>query len=131
MRGQAVDTRHHVVPSCVFTRPEAAGVGLTEEEAKLAGLVVKTGKFLFLANGKALSAGESEGFVKVVVAENDRLLGVHIVGPHASDLVAEAALAVARKLTAHDLAEVIHAHPTLAEAVKEAAEAACGLAIHG
>jgi dihydrolipoamide dehydrogenase len=124
MRGNETRMSYRTIPSCVFTRPEAAGVGLTEEEAKLAGLVVRTGKALFLTSGKALAEGDSEGFVKVVVAENGRLLGMHIVGLHASDLIAEAAVAIESNLSACQLADVIHAHPTLAEVVQEAAEAA-------
>ncbi|AEG59928.1 dihydrolipoyl dehydrogenase [Desulforamulus ruminis] len=123
---------YRAVPSCVFTSPEIASVGMTEQQVKDKGLPVKTGKFNFMANGKALSMGEGDGFVKVVThAETDRILGVHIIGPHASDLIAEATLAVQKGLTAKELAGVIHAHPTLAEALMEAAENVHGLSIHG
>lgn len=120
------------VPSCIFTSPEVASVGMTEQQVKDKGLPVKTGKFNFMANGKALSMGEGEGFVKIVTnPESDVVLGVHIIGPHASDLIAEATLAVKNGLTAKELAGTIHAHPTLAEAMMEAAENVHGLSIHG
>ncbi|MDO7786617.1 dihydrolipoyl dehydrogenase [Desulforamulus aquiferis] len=120
------------VPSCIFTSPEVASVGMTEQQAKETGIQVKTGKFNFMANGKALSMGEGEGFVKIVTnSETDVVLGVHIIGPHASDLIAEATLAVKKGLTSKDLAGTIHAHPTLAEAILEAAENVHGLSIHG
>ncbi len=119
------------VPNAVFTLPEAASVGLTEDEAKEKGLEIRTGKFAFIANGKAISMGETEGFVKFIAdAATDRVLGVHIVGPHASDLIAEATLAVRLGATSAQVAETIHAHPTLAEVAMEAAEAVHGLAIH-
>lgn len=123
---------YSAVPSCIFTDPEIASVGLTEQQAKEQGMTVKTGKFNFMANGKALSMAEGQGFVKIITnAENDVVIGVHIIGPHASDLIAEAALAVKNRLTAKDLAATVHAHPTLAEAVMEAAENVHGLSIHG
>ncbi|RKO68192.1 dihydrolipoyl dehydrogenase [Desulfofundulus salinus] len=122
---------YRVVPSCIFTRPEVGVVGLTAEEARAQGYEVKTAKFPMMACGKAQAMGETEGFVKMVAdARTDRILGVHIVGPHASDLVAEAALALEMDMTAARLAQVIHAHPTLAEAVLEAAEGIHGLTIH-
>ncbi len=129
-----IDTKmdYSAVPSCIFTDPEIASVGLTEQQAKEQGMTVKTGKFNFMANGKALSMAEGQGFVKIITnAENDVVIGVHIIGPHASDLIAEAALAVKNRLTAKDLAATVHAHPTLAEAVMEAAENVHGLSIHG
>ncbi len=130
--GQASAMDYRAVPSCIFTSPEVASVGLTEQQVKDQGIPVKTGKFNFMANGKALSMGEGEGFVKVVTnAETDVVVGVHIIGPHASDLIAEATLAVKNGLTAKDLAATIHAHPTLAEAMMEAAENVHGLSIHG
>ena len=119
------------VPSCVFTDPEIASVGLSTEEAAAKGFSVKIGKFPYLANGRALAMGEPEGWVLVVAEEGTgRILGVHIFGAHASDLVAEAALAVRHGLTAAELAETIHAHPTLAETLPEAAEGVFGLSIH-
>ncbi|ABO49148.1 dihydrolipoamide dehydrogenase [Desulforamulus reducens MI-1] len=123
---------YSAVPSCIFTSPEIGSVGMTEQQAKDQEIPVKTGKFNFMANGKALSIGEGEGFVKIVThKETDVILGVHIIGPHASDLIAEATLAVKNKLTAKELASTIHAHPTLAEAIMEAAENVHGLSIHG
>lgn len=119
------------VPNCVFTDPEIASVGMTAEEAARQGLTVRTGKFPFLANSKAVAMGETEGWVKVVAeAGSGRILGVHIFGAHASDLIAEAALAVRNGMAAEELARTIHAHPTLAEVLPEAAEGAYGLSIH-
>lgn len=119
------------VPACIFTSPEVAGVGMTTQEAEEKGIAVKTGKFPFLALGKAVAMGETEGFIKFVAdAETDRILGVHIVGPHASDLIAAATVAVQQKMTVAEYTRVIHAHPTLAEGLLEAAEAVHGLSIH-
>lgn len=111
------------VPNCLFTDPELASVGLTEEEAGERGFEnLKTGKFPFSANGRAATQGESEGAVKIITAgEEEKVIGVHILGPHASDLIQEGTLAVARGVTAADMAELIHPHPTLCESVWEAA----------
>ena len=129
--GKTRSMDYSVVPSCIFTYPEVAGVGLTGQEAKDKGINVKSGKFPFMACGKALAMGESEGFVKVLSDPNtDKILGVHIVGAHATDLIAEAALAMQTGVTVKQLTETIHAHPTLAEAVMEAAEAVHGMSIH-
>lgn len=129
--GKDAKVNYNAVPSCIFTRPEIAWAGMTEAEAKAKGLPVKVGKFPFKAIGKALAAGETEGFVKVIADERwDEILGVHIIGPHASDLVAEAGAAIALESTAEELASAVHAHPTLAEAVMEACEAVHGKAIH-
>ena len=120
-----------VMPNCVFTDPEIASVGLTTEEAAAKGIAVKTGKFPYPANGKALTMGETEGWVKMLAAaDSDRILGVHIMGAHASDLIAEAALAIRNGLTVAELTRTIHAHPTLAEMVMEAGEAVHALSIH-
>jgi len=128
-RSRTMDYR--VVPNCIFTRPEIAGVGLTTQEAEEKGISFKAGKFSFLASGKAQVMGETDGFVKVLAdPRSDRVLGVHIVGPHATDLIAEAALAVRMGVTAGQLASTIHAHPTLAESLMEAAEAVHGMSIH-
>ncbi len=114
--------RGECVPSCVFTYPELAGVGLTEEEAKEKGVSIKKGKFPFSANGKAACQGEAEGQVKIISsAEDGTVIGMHILGPHASDLIQEGTLAVAKKIRAAELAELIHPHPTLSEAIWEAA----------
>jgi dihydrolipoamide dehydrogenase len=115
----------------VYTWPELASVGKTEEECAEAGREVKIGKFPFFANGRARAMEESDGLVKVIAdAKTDRLLGVHILGPRASDLIAEGALAIEFGSSAEDLARTCHAHPTLPEAVKEAALAVAGRAVH-
>lgn len=119
------------IPAIVFTDPEIASVGITEEAAKAEGKTVRVGKFPFAALGRAMSIRETDGFVKVVTeAESGRVLGIHIVGPSASDLVSEAALALEMVATAEDLALTIHPHPTLGEALMEASAAALGHAIH-
>ena len=121
---------YSVVPSCIFTVPEVAAVGLTTQEAQDRGIPFQTGRFPFAASGKAQTMDEGEGFVKVIASPEDRLLGVHIMGPAATELIAEAALAVKMGLSIHDLAETIHAHPTLSETLPEAAEAVHGRSIH-
>ena len=111
------------VPSCLFTDPELACVGLSEEEAKEKGYEnIKTGKFPFSANGKAATQDEKEGAVKIITAgEEEKVIGVHVLGPHASDLIQEGTMAITRGLTAADMSELIHPHPTLCESVWEAA----------
>src|ERR1700736_543491 len=122
---------YHAAPNCVYTDPEIAHVGLGERDAKERGLEVKIGRFPFAASGRALTLGQSEGFVKVLAdAGSGRLLGVHIIGPRATDLIAEATLAVQNGLTLEQLDLTIHAHPTLPESIMEAALAAQGRAIH-
>jgi len=113
---------YRAVPNCIFSVPEVASVGLTEEEAKEKGIPYKVSRFPFLASGRALTMGETEGMVKMICEEGTgRVLGLHIMGPHATELVAEGALAIRLGATARDIAETIHAHPTLSEAVMEAA----------
>lgn len=120
-----------LVSKCVYSSPEVASVGLTEGEAKEKGYQVKTGKFSFRAIGKALVFGESDGFVKLVVEEGtNKLLGAHMVGPHVTDMITEIGLARVLNATAMDIAHTIHPHPTLAEAIGEAALAVDGKAIH-
>ena len=115
----------------VFTDPEIATVGLTEQQARDAGHDVRVGKFPFAALGRAMSIGETEGFAKVVAdSQSGRVLGVQLCGPSASDLVSEAALAVEMVATAQDVAMTVHPHPTLGEALMEASAAALGRAIH-
>jgi len=122
---------YHAAPNCVYTDPEIAHVGLGEKEAKDRGLEVKVGRFPFAAAGRALTLGQTEGLVKVVAdATSGRMLGVHIIGPRATDLIAEATLAVQNGLTLDQLDLTMHAHPTLPEAIMEAALAAQGRAIH-
>jgi dihydrolipoamide dehydrogenase len=121
----------NAVPACVFTWPEVASVGVKERDAREQGLDISVGKFPFRANGKAIGAGEREGFVKLVAdAPSGRLLGGAIFGPNASALIAEITLAVHHELTLADVAEAIHAHPTLPEVVAEAAHVAMGLPLH-
>src|SRR3989442_819241 len=129
--GHARIPDYHAAPNCVYTDPEIAHVGLGEKEAKERGIEVKVGRFPFAAAGRALTLGQTEGFVKVVAdAPTGRILGVHIVGPRATDLIAEATLAVQNGLTLDQLDLTMHAHPTLPEAIMEAALAAQGRAIH-
>jgi len=129
--GHPAQMRYDAVPAGVFTIPEIGIVGLTEEEARQAGHDLIVGRFPFQANGKALAMEEPEGFVKLVAeAETGVILGAHIIGPHATDLVAEVATAMTAEATVHELAEAIHAHPTTAEAVMEAALATLGRPIH-
>lgn len=129
--GQPEEYDARCVPAVIFTAPEMASVGLTEEQCKEEGREVATGSFPFAANGRALSLMENEGFVKVVAdAETDEVLGVHMVGPEVTELIAEAALAIEMGATSEDLARTIHAHPTLPEAVMEAAESVHGMAVH-
>ena len=129
--GRYLRKNESVVPNCVFTTPEIGTVGLGEQDAEKQGRKIKTGKYLLGVLGKALAIGEPNGFVKWVAdAETDQLLGAHAIGPHASDIIAEAALAIRAELTAEDLAHTIHAHPTLAEAWMEAAHILAGEPVH-
>lgn len=129
--GQDTHMDYNAVPAAIFTSPEIASVGLREHQASEKGIKARTGHFQFRALGKAHAIGEIAGMVKVVADhDSDRVLGVHIIGPHASDLIHEAALAVNKGLTLSHIAGTIHAHPTLAEALMEAAEDAHGSAIH-
>jgi dihydrolipoamide dehydrogenase len=131
LAGQAGHVNYGVIPGVVYTAPEVAAVGKTEEELKTEGVDYKAGKFLFLANGRAKANQTTDGFVKVLAdAKTDRVLGVHIVGPNAGELIHEAAVLMEFGGSAEDLARTCHAHPTLSEAVKEAALAVAGRAIH-
>jgi dihydrolipoamide dehydrogenase len=122
---------YRVVPAVIFTDPEIASVGMTEEQARAAGYEPVVGKFPFTANGRALSLEEAEGFAKIIAdKKTDLILGVHIVGPEATELIAEGTLAIEMIARVTDIAATIHAHPTLPEALMEAAEAVHGLAIH-
>lgn len=118
------------IPGCVFAFPEIAFAGVTEDEAKERGISHQTGKFMFGANGKALTLGEGEGFIKVISDESDTLIGVHILGPHASDLIQEGVLAIGMKIQVEDIIGTIHAHPTLSETFAEAVMDLKGTAIH-
>lgn len=120
--GRAGHVNYDAIPNVVYTWPEVAAVGLTEDEAKAKGLTVNVGKFPFLANGRAKALGNTDGFVKIVAdAKTDRMLGAQILGPSASELIGELALAMEFGASAEDVARTCHAHPTLSEAVKEAA----------
>jgi dihydrolipoamide dehydrogenase len=124
-----INLRH--VPSCTYCDPEVASVGLTEAKAREMGYDVKVAKFPFSASGKARILGEEEGFVKVVAETRyDELLGVHIIGPHATEIIHECILALHLESTAEELGRAIHAHPTVSEAIMEAAEGIHGLTIH-
>jgi dihydrolipoamide dehydrogenase len=119
------------VPNCTFCYPEVASVGLTEQDARARGFEVVTSKFPFAAIGKASILGENDGFVKLICEkEYNQILGVHMIGPHVTELIAEGTAALGLEATAEDVAHLIHAHPTVSEAVMEAAEAIYGAAVH-
>lgn len=123
--------QYDFIPRCIYSSPEAASVGITEEEAKKRGHKVKVGKFPFQALGKALVFGETEGFAKIISdEETDDLLGVHMIGPHVTDMISEAGLALVLNATAWEVASSIHPHPSLSEVIGEAALAVDGLALH-
>ena len=129
--GKRAETNSAVVPGCIFTTPEIGSVGLTEEQCKDKGLSYRVGKFPFAALGKAMAMNDTEGFVKIIAdKDTDAILGVHIVGPHATDLIAEASPAMLMECTARELGRAIHAHPTLGEAMMEAAHAVHGECAH-
>jgi dihydrolipoamide dehydrogenase len=125
------DIDYNSIPGCTFCQPQVASIGLTEAKAKEAGYEIKIGKFPFMASGKAFAIGEREGFVKFIFdAKYGEILGVHIIGPEATELIAEAGLAKALEATGESIIKTIHAHPTLAETLMEASAAAYGEAIH-
>ena len=129
--GQAGHVNYDAIPNVIYTFPEVASVGKTEEELKAAGVAYKVGKFPFTANGRAKVNHTTDGFVKILAdAKTDRVLGVHIVGADAGTMIAEATLAMEFGGSAEDIARTCHAHPTLSEAVKEAALAVGKRAIH-
>ena len=129
--GQAGHVNYDVIPAVVYTMPEIASVGKTEEELKAAGVAYNAGKFPFTANGRAKANQQTDGFVKILAdAKTDRVLGVHIVGSDAGNMIAEACIAMEFGASAEDIARTCHAHPTLPEAVKEAALAVDKRAIH-
>jgi dihydrolipoamide dehydrogenase len=131
LAGKKTHVNYAAIPSVIYTWPEVASVGQTEEQVKESGQAYRVGKFPFQANGRARSLDEVEGFVKVIAdAKTDRLLGVHILGPRASELIAEAVLAMEFAGSAEDIARTCHAHPTLSEAMHEAALAVDKRAIH-
>lgn len=118
------------IPSCVFTSPEVASVGMTERQVKEMGIDYKVGRFPFTASGKATAAGDRDGFVKLIFDQNDKLLGAHLVGANVTEMLAEPTLAKSLGATVQQIAHTIHAHPTMNEGVMEAAEVALGAAIH-
>ena len=129
--GKSSEISYDLVPGCIFTSPEIGTVGLTEEQCKAQNINYHIGKFPFAALGKAIAIDETVGFVKIIAdAETDQVLGVHIVGPHATDLIAEACPAMKLETTAKELGKAIHAHPTLGEAMMEAAHAVHGECAH-
>lgn len=131
MHGEASVVDYEYLPGVCYTWPEAASVGMTEEQLKSEGIVYDVGRFNFLANGRARCMDETDGFVKILAAQDSgRILGVHIVGPRASELIAEAVTAMTFGATAEDMAMTFHAHPTLSEALKEAALDVMKRAIH-
>jgi len=129
--GKAGHVNYEAIPWVIYTWPEVASVGATEEQLKEKGIAYKTGQFPFIANARAKCLGTNDGFVKIIAdAKTDRLLGAHIVGPNASELIAELAVAFEFGSSAEDIARSVHAHPTLAEVIKEAAMAVEKRAIH-
>ena len=125
---EAID--YSTIPSCIFTSPEVASVGLTEQQVRDKGIEYKVGKFPYTASGKATAAGERDGFVKLIFDAEERLLGAHFVGHNVTEMIGEPTLAKTLGVTAHRIARTIHAHPSMHEAVMEAAEDALGCAIH-
>jgi dihydrolipoamide dehydrogenase len=131
LAGSAGHVNYDAIPNVVYTAPELASVGLSEEEATRRGHAIRKGSFPFLVNARAKCMNDTEGGVKIIAdAKTDRVLGIHILGPHASDLIAEAAVAMEFGASAEDIARSAHAHPTLAEAIKEAALAVADRTLH-
>ena len=114
---------YNAIPRCVYTSPEIAGVGITEANAKAKNIAYKTGKFLFANLGKAMVMNETAGFVKIITDNEDTIIGASIAGPHSTDMISELTLAVQLRLSARELGSVVHPHPTLSEAIMEAAHA--------
>src|SRR5262249_49641827 len=133
LAGKKTQVNYETIPSVIYTWPEVASVGRTEEQLKEAGREYRVGKFPFSANGRARCLDETEGLVKILAdARTDRLLGVHIFGPRASEMIAEAVAVMEYSGSAEDVARITHSHPTLSEAFGEAAEqAAFGMSLHG
>lgn len=121
---------YSTIPSCIFTSPEVASVGMTEKQAAQAGIDYKVGRFPFTASGKATAAGDRDGFAKLIFDNEERLIGAHLVGANVTEMLGEPTLAKRLGITAHTIARTIHSHPTMHEGLMEAAEAAMGIAIH-
>jgi len=128
--GQKKKMNYEALPTAVYTEPEFSTVGLTQEEAAARGIKIQVGVFPLQANGRALSMEQPEGIVKIIADNQDRIIGAHLLAPHASELIAEMALAVHQRLKLHDVSSTIHVHPTLSEAVMEAALKAKNVALH-
>jgi dihydrolipoamide dehydrogenase len=127
LAGKPGHVNYGIIPGIIYTAPEAASVGITEEEAKEKKIEVRVGKFAFTANGRAIASDTTEGFAKIIAdAKTDRVLGAHIVASNASELIAETVLLMEYSGSSEDLARTIHAHPTMSEALKEAALAVDG-----
>ena len=129
--GKEPEVNLNIVPACIYTTPEIATVGMTEAQAKERGIAYKVGRFPFRANGKALAMGQSEGFVKIIAdTQYGQIIGAQIIGPRATDMIGEIAVAMKLEATVEEIATTIHAHPTLSEAIMEAAYDCLGEAIH-
>ena len=129
--GQAGHVNYDVIPGVVYTTPEVATVGKTEEQLKENQIAYKVGKFSFMANSRAKAINEAEGFVKILAdSKTDKVLGVHMIGPHAGEMIAEMSLAMVFGASSEDIARTCHAHPTFSEAIKEAALAVDKRTIH-
>jgi len=129
--GKDVKMSYNAVPQCIYLHPEIAWVGMTEKEAREKGYDIRVGKFPMLANGKSIAEGDSTGFVKIIADKKyNEILGIHMVCSHATDMIAECALAINSELTANEIVSAIHPHPTVSEAVMEAANAVLGMMIH-
>jgi len=128
--GKKGHVNYDAIPSVIYTHPEVAAVGKTEEEVKASGIKYKVGKFLMSANSRARTNDDSEGFVKIIANENDRVLGVHIIASGAGEMIAECVLGMEYECSSEDIARTCHAHPTLMEAVKEAALSTFDKPIH-
>lgn len=121
---------YSTIPSCIFTSPEVASVGMTEQQAQKAGIEYKVGRFPFTASGKATAAGDRDGFVKLIFDADEKLIGAHLVGANVTEMLGEPTLAKRLGVKAHAIAKTIHSHPTMHEGLMEASEAAMGAAIH-
>jgi dihydrolipoamide dehydrogenase len=131
MAGEIAEVNYDVIPSIIYTAPEIAWVGKTEDELKTAGTRYKTGSFSFAANGRAKAMEQAAGMVKIIASEDDdSILGVHIVGPMAGELIGEMVLGMEFSASAEDIQRTVHGHPTLSEAIHEAALAVDNRAIH-
>ncbi len=129
--GQSKEMDYRAIPSVTYTHPEIGSTGLSEAKAKELGIEVKVGRFYFRAAGRAIAEGHREGMAKIVVdAATGKVIGGHVIGPRATDLIHEVVLAVQMNLSVEDLGEMVHGHPTLSEPIKEATEDALGVAIH-